>query len=200
MSSGARGVSVVSFRIQEGWVAFAVDGLGRVFANSIPCPERRASVSSVIRSLERRGISEISIGDVPDQRGRIEELPSVLSGGGGRAELAFDGFSVLQATIMKAVMGIPRGYVASYGDVASAIGKPSLARAVGAAMSRNPFPLVVPCHRVVRSDMSLGGFSYGVDLKERLLEREGVEVTGGKVRERHRLARDKLSCRSLRCP
>ncbi|MEN3050154.1 MAG: MGMT family protein, partial [Candidatus Methanosuratincola petrocarbonis] len=58
-------------------------------------------------------------------------------------------------------------------------------------MSKNPFPLVVPCHRVIRSDMSLGGFGYGGLEKRRLLEGEGIEIKDGKVRERHRLARGK---------
>ncbi|RZN62362.1 MAG: hypothetical protein DSO07_09285 [Thermoproteota archaeon] len=43
-------------------------------------------------------------------------------------------------------------------------------------MGMNPFPLIIPCHRVIRSDMSLGGYSYGVDLKRKILEREGVKI------------------------
>jgi methylated-DNA-[protein]-cysteine S-methyltransferase len=69
---------------------------------------------------------------------------------------------------------IPYGRVRSYGWVARKIGKPRAARAVGAACGANPVPLVVPCHRVVAGDGSLGGFSGGLPVKKRLLRLEGI--------------------------
>ena len=68
----------------------------------------------------------------------------------------------------------------TYGDRAKRVGKPGAARAVGAAMAKNPLPILVPCHRVVASDGSLGGFSGGLDVKRRLHVHEGVaELDGG---------------------
>ena len=76
--------------------------------------------------------------------------------------------------VLEACRRIPYGQTASYADLARAVGVPGAARAVGSVMARNPVPLVVPCHRVVRSDGSLGGFSVpdGVALKRRLLRME----------------------------
>lgn len=84
-----------------------------------------------------------------------------------------------QQRVYKACRDIPAGETASYADLARAVGKPNAARAIGQAMSQNPCPLVIPCHRVVRSDGSLGGFtsSQGIRLKERMLELEACEET-----------------------
>jgi methylated-DNA-[protein]-cysteine S-methyltransferase len=78
---------------------------------------------------------------------------------------------------------IPMGKVTTYGAIAKAIGFPGAARAVGQALRANPNPIVVPCHRVVRSDGVLGGYSggEGPKTKAKLLAREGVQVTAGKV-------------------
>jgi methylated-DNA-[protein]-cysteine S-methyltransferase len=76
---------------------------------------------------------------------------------------------------------IPRGRVTTYSGVAARIGAPGAARAVGTALANNPFPLVIPCHRVVRSDGSLGGFGGGIEMKKDLLNKEGV-VFDGKCR------------------
>ncbi len=78
--------------------------------------------------------------------------------------------------VMKATRRIPFGRTATYADLARAAGSPRAARAVGTVMSRNPLPLIVPCHRVVRSDGTLGGFSSrdGISFKKRLLAHEGA--------------------------
>jgi methylated-DNA-[protein]-cysteine S-methyltransferase len=78
---------------------------------------------------------------------------------------------------------IPMGKVTTYGAIAKAMGVPGAARAVGQALGANPNPIVVPCHRVVRSDGVLGGYSGGEGqrTKAKLLAREGVQVTAGKV-------------------
>ena len=71
---------------------------------------------------------------------------------------------------------IPRGHTRTYGQIARLAGSPGAARAVGQAMARNPWPIVVPCHRVVGSDGSLTGFGGGVDMKRRMLQLEGAPV------------------------
>jgi methylated-DNA-[protein]-cysteine S-methyltransferase len=82
--------------------------------------------------------------------------------------------SPFQWQVLSAEMTIPRGSVGSYSSLAEHIGCPKAARAVGTALARNPFPLVIPCHRTVRSDGSLGGFGGGLDMKQALLQMEGV--------------------------
>lgn len=69
---------------------------------------------------------------------------------------------------------IPYGQVSTYGSLAHKLGHPGAARAVGTALARNPFPIIIPCHRTIRSDGSLGGFGGGLKLKRKLLELEGV--------------------------
>lgn len=70
---------------------------------------------------------------------------------------------------------IPCGQVSTYGRLASKLGHPGAARAVGTALARNPFPIIIPCHRVIKSDGSLGGFGGGVWLKRQLLQLEGIK-------------------------
>lgn len=83
-----------------------------------------------------------------------------------------------QVRVWDAVRSIPYGEVRSYGWVAAEVGHPQAARAVGRVMATNPFPIVVPCHRVVGSDGRLVGFGGGLDMKRRLLELEAAQVQG----------------------
>ncbi len=88
-----------------------------------------------------------------------------------------------ERAVLEQLRRIPRGQVRTYREIASALGHPSASRAVGNACAKNPVPLLVPCHRVVRSDGGLGGYSLrgGPGLKRRLLEREGVDLSALKV-------------------
>lgn len=74
--------------------------------------------------------------------------------------------------VYKAVLKIPLGKVRTYGWVAKKIGHPKAYRAVGNALNKNPWPVIVPCHRVIASGGKLGGFSQGIDKKKKLLELE----------------------------
>ncbi len=76
--------------------------------------------------------------------------------------------------VLRAAAAIPFGQVRSYAELARAINAPRAARAVGAALGRNPLPIVIPCHRILRSDGSLGGYAYGPEVKQRLLALEGT--------------------------
>lgn len=180
-------ISVLPCRAGAKWIVLALDEKGRLFANSLPSDDLQQSKAQVLGSLQRRGVCDYRI-SAADRR--AESIANAIIRG-EEVEIATDGLSPLEVSVLDCVRGIPRGKVASYRDVASRLGNPRLARFVGNVMSKNPFPLVVPCHRVVRSDMSLGGFGYGESEKKALLEAEGVEIGNGKVRERHRLARGK---------
>jgi methylated-DNA-[protein]-cysteine S-methyltransferase len=83
-----------------------------------------------------------------------------------------------QRAVWDALRAIPRGEVRSYGDVARTIGEPGAARAVGGACGANPWPIIVPCHRVVASDGTLGGYSVGLKWKRLLLRLEGALLPG----------------------
>ncbi len=83
-------------------------------------------------------------------------------------------FSEFQQAVLDACRRIPYGKTASYADLARAAGRPGAARAAGSTMARNPMPIVIPCHRVVRADGGIGGFSSarGVSEKQQLLDME----------------------------
>ena len=81
-----------------------------------------------------------------------------------------------QRAVWRELRKVPRGAAISYAELARRVGRPLAVRAVGSAMGRNPVPLIVPCHRVVRSDGSLGGFSCGLHVKEFLLKLEKCDV------------------------
>ena len=96
--------------------------------------------------------------------------------------LALEQCSEFQRSVLLAEHGIPRGWVSTYGRIAGYLGVPGGARAVGGALARNPFPIIIPCHRAIRADGHLGGFQGGLEMKRALLELEGVEVAPtGKV-------------------
>ena len=91
--------------------------------------------------------------------------------------------------VLEAVRSIPRGQTAGYGEVARRIGRPGAARAVGGAVGRNPVGLLVPCHRVIAGDGTLGGYgaaAWGgreaaLEVKRALLALEGIRIRGGRV-------------------
>lgn len=82
-----------------------------------------------------------------------------------------------EKAVYKVVSAIPRGEVRSYKWVAAKVSRPMAARAVGNALNKNPYPGAVPCHRIVRSDGSIGGFTRGISAKRKLLKAEGVDLS-----------------------
>lgn len=94
--------------------------------------------------------------------------------------------TAFQRSVYDQLVKIEYGHVTSYGDVAAAVGRPELARAVGQAVGANPVPIVVPCHRVVASDGKLVGFGGGLPVKVALLHIEGVETDGDRPSSRVR--------------
>lgn len=95
-----------------------------------------------------------------DNPARMANLPTDVQG------------TAFQQAVWDALRAIPAGETRTYKQVAESIGKPGAVRATGTACGGNPLPVLVPCHRVLRSDGSLGGYAYGLARKERLLERE----------------------------
>jgi len=99
------------------------------------------------------------------------------------APLAFTG-SDWQKAVWLELTRIPFGETRSYGEIADRLGRPGAARAVGRANASNVLPLVVPCHRVIAADGTLGGFNGGLHLKERLLEHERTVLAAEGTRAR----------------
>lgn len=89
------------------------------------------------------------------------------------------GMGAFQKRVYAALLDVPPAQTVSYGCLADMAGFPRAARAVGTAMATNPLPIVIPCHRVIRSDGSLGNYGNDAGWKPRLLEHERSHVTGG---------------------
>lgn len=98
--------------------------------------------------------------------------------------IVLDGFSEFTGLVLAACRKIGLGKTISYGRLAKVIGRPTAARAVGACIAKNPLPLIIPCHRVIRSDGKIGGFSAagGVTLKKKMLLHE--QKTAARINEK----------------
>jgi len=113
----------------------------------------------------------------------VAEVLRRIDGEVPREELPLDvRGTAFQLRVWQELQRIPRGETRSYGEVAAAVGVPGGARAVGAACGSNPVSVVVPCHRVVTATGGLGGYAWGVDAKEALLEREGARQQTSRTR------------------
>jgi methylated-DNA-[protein]-cysteine S-methyltransferase len=114
-----------------------------------------------------------------------EQISSFLEGEAVDFDLgmvALERCSGFQKRVLLAEYGIPRGWISTYGRIANYLGTPGGARAVGGALSRNPFPIIIPCHRAIRTNGELGGFRGGLEMKRALLELEGIAFSQkGKV-------------------
>ena len=131
------------------------------------------------RELSRSGSNALRA------RGHLRDTVSVLRGYFAGLCTTWDlnldlaGCSDFQIAVFKALRGIPYGSLESYGELAREFGGSEHARAVGRAVGSNPIPVIIPCHRVVRNDGRLGGFSGGLERKAALLRLEGIDVEAG---------------------
>jgi len=103
-----------------------------------------------------------------------QSLKSYLDGNQVYWDLPLDlrGATDFELKVWHAAQKIPYGQTRTYGWIAESIGRPLASRAVGGALGRNPIPIIIPCHRVLASDGGLGGFSAGLEWKQRLLRLE----------------------------
>ncbi|TKJ23901.1 MAG: 6-O-methylguanine DNA methyltransferase [Promethearchaeota archaeon Loki_b32] len=90
--------------------------------------------------------------------------------------------SEIQEKVLLAEFRVPRGWVSTYKRIANQIGVNNGARVVGNCLAKNPFPIIIPCHRAIKTDGNLGGYQGGIKMKRALLEMEGIEISEkGKV-------------------
>jgi methylated-DNA-[protein]-cysteine S-methyltransferase len=106
----------------------------------------------------------------------VAQLRDYFAGRRTQFDLPLDlqGGTAFQQSVWQALLAIPAGGTASYGDISQRVGRPSAVRAVGAAVGRNPVSIVVPCHRVLGRDGALTGYAGGLERKTALLELEGA--------------------------
>lgn len=166
-----RAIGITTCQTAFGWVGVAVSDQGLV-ATTLPQPAEAGALSQL-----------------PECSGPTPTLPQDLDVSALLVKLRryFEGEPVtfdepldptigteFQRRVWVLTQDIPRGQTRTYGQLARMAGSPGAARAVGQAMARNPWPIIVPCHRVLGSDGSLTGFGGGVDMKRRMLQMEGA--------------------------
>lgn len=87
----------------------------------------------------------------------------------------------LEQKVYKKLLEVPKGKVTTYGELAKAVGLKNGQRVIGRIMNKNPYPVVVPCHRVILSDGKVGGYAWGEKVKAKMLSQEGVKISNGKI-------------------
>jgi methylated-DNA-[protein]-cysteine S-methyltransferase len=87
----------------------------------------------------------------------------------------------LDQLVYKKLTEVPEGMVTSYSELAKAVGLKNGQRAIGQIMKKNPYPVIIPCHRVVKADGMIGGFFYGDKVKTKMLKKEGIKIQDGKI-------------------
>ncbi len=87
----------------------------------------------------------------------------------------------LEQKIYKKLLEVPKGQITTYGELAKAVGLKNGQRIIGKIMNKNPYPVIVPCHRVVMSTGKIGGYAYGEHVKIKLLNDEGIQIKNGKI-------------------
>jgi O-6-methylguanine DNA methyltransferase len=145
-------------------VAFNPHGISYVLAGDDP-----AELEQQVRTRLDRGVRRT-------QTPPAGLLPALRTGRTRGLRFDLRGRTDFERAVLTAALRIPRGEVRSYAWVAAAIGKPGAVRAVGSALGRNPVPVVIPCHRVVRTDGRIGDYVWGAPLKRTLLGKEGLDV------------------------
>ncbi len=162
-----------------------------IFYSVVDCP-----LGQLLVGVTERGICKISLGDSSDELIQlmdkefalaerilddegvgywVEKIIAYLEGWQPNLDLPLDiRATAFQLKVWQQLQKIPVGETRTYSDIAEAIGQPTANRAVANACGSNPVALVIPCHRIIRKDKGLGGYRWGIDRKEALLEQEKI--------------------------
>ncbi|HEU5488747.1 MAG TPA: MGMT family protein [Candidatus Nitrosotalea sp.] len=95
----------------------------------------------------------------------------------------------LEHKVYEKLLKVPKGKVTTYGELAKAVGLKNGQRAIGRIMNKNPFPVIVPCHRVILSSGKIGGYAWGEKIKANMLSKEGVQIKKGKILDKDKIYR-----------
>jgi methylated-DNA-[protein]-cysteine S-methyltransferase len=160
-------LSYTIFKISYGWVGILGSSAG-LRCTTLPQPSEKEALISLGNDVSEAVPTTECFSDLIKRfqayfSGRKVDFPDILDD---------SRFTSFQRGVWEATRQIPYGQTRSYGYLARQLGKPGAARAVGQALGKNPFPIIVPCHRVLAGDGGLGGFSGGLEIKKSLLTLE----------------------------
>ena len=170
----------------------------KIFYTIVPC-----SLGYLLVATTDKGICAIKLGDnseelvkiladqfnqatiIRDDKSHqdwIEQILNFIAGKESNLDLPIDIHgTAFQQQVWQALRNIPPGETRTYQEIAEDLGKPKATRAIGNACGANPIPLIIPCHRVVCSDGSLGGYHWGIGRKQKLIEREAKKDPSSKT-------------------
>lgn len=152
------------------------------------------SLGAMLVAATDKGVCRLSFNEGPDELARRFPNAELIEGGeafgnllgqvvasveapGDSSHIPLDvKGTAFQEAVWQELRRIPKGETRSYAEIAAAVGKPGAVRAAGSANGANNVAVLIPCHRVIRSDGSLGGYAYGLEIKRDLLEREGAAL------------------------
>lgn len=171
-------ISYALFHIQSGWISIAATSKG-LLAVVLPKDSKNKAKDELKNNIGKNFSSSVLIQDQKILTKYIEELSDYFNGRKIEFNYTLDLrlYTCFQCQVYSVVRTIPYGKTASYSWVAQKIGSPGASRAVGQALKRNLLPIVIPCHRVIKSDNELCGFSSDGEWKARLLAGEGAILT-----------------------
>lgn len=95
----------------------------------------------------------------------------------------------LEHEVYRKLLQVPKGRVTTYSELAKAVGLKNGQRTIGRIMNKNPFPVIVPCHRVILSNGKIGGYAWGEKIKTNMLSKEGIEIKKGKILDSNKIYR-----------
>lgn len=161
-------------RTALGWIALVLSYKG-LRATTLPQPDRRTAQEQALKLGASAPATPREVGDLP---GRLRQYALGRAISFQDVKIDWEGLSPFRRAVLQAAMSIPPGQTRSYRWVAEQVGNRRAAQAVGRVMATNPLPIIVPCHRVVSSDGSLGGYGGGLAMKAALLRLERGEAAG----------------------
>ncbi|MGE3270067.1 MAG: methylated-DNA--[protein]-cysteine S-methyltransferase [Chloroflexota bacterium] len=159
----------VSIQTPIGRVYVAFNGL-RI--SGVAPAEDDAAFEQIYRA--RTGRTARRADDAPPEL--LAAISRHLDGAPADLDLDLHTLSEFERAVLLKALEIPRGEVRPYGWIAREIGRPGAVRAVGSALNKNPIPLLIPCHRVVRSDGQIGEYAFGSEMKRAILASEGLDL------------------------
>ena len=169
-------IFIYSEKRKEIWFGVAFDEKQKIWASAFSVKGKRSLLSFIINHLpyNTNFTENVRKKQLLFARNVINVLEASYNGKCTKKyfNFAFAKLPKFTQSVLKTALKIPHGYVTTYGNIAKELGKKRAPRAVGNSLAANPFPLLIPCHRVIRSNGKIGGYALGREIKQSILRKE----------------------------